>query len=253
MTVVAIGSLKASPGVTTAMLALAAVWPASRPLLLVEADPDGGALAARFGLSTDPGLATAAPGLRREADDVVLNRHTQTLPGGTPLLVGPASPDQARASLAGCAARLGGALAASRTRDAIVDCGRLSIGTPVAPLLTAADTLLVVARPRLDELAHLTHRLPALAKASRRVGLVLIGEVPYRPDEVNEAVGGGLAFIARLANDPRAAAALNGDGAGTRRLAQSGLIRTARAVVDQITAAADVPLWAAEPRPAPVA
>ena len=118
--------------------------------------------------------------------------------------------------LAGCATRLGGALAASRIRDAIVDCGRLSIETPVAPLRTAADTLLVVARPRLDELAHLTHRLPALAKASRRVGLLLIGEVPYRPDDVREAVGVGLAFIVRLASDPRAAAALNGDGgAGT--------------------------------------
>lgn len=184
MTVVAVGSLKGSPGATTAMLALAAVWPVSTPLLLVEADPDGGALAARFGLSTDPGRASAAPGLRRDAADVVLDRHTQTLPGGTPILVGPTSPEQARASLAGCAARLGGALAASATRDAIVDCGRLSVGTPAAPLLAAADTLLVVVRPRLDELAPLTHRLPALAKGGARVGLLLIGEVPYRQDDV---------------------------------------------------------------------
>lgn len=231
------------------MLALAAVWPVSTPLLLVEADPDGGELAARFGLSTDPGRASAAPGLRRDAADVVLDRHTQTLPGGTPILVGPTSPEQARASLAGCAARLGGALAASATRDAIVDCGRLSVGTPAAPLLAAADTLLVVVRPRLDELAPLTHRLPALAKGGARVGLLLIGEVPTARTMCGRP---GLAFIAGMANDPRAAAALNGaGGAGTRRLAQSGLIRSARVVVDQVTAAAQVPLWTAEAHPVP--
>lgn len=250
MTVVAVGSLKGSPGATTAMLALAAVWPAPRPLLLVEADPDGGALAARFGLSTDPGLATAAPGLRREATDAVVDRHIQTLPGGTPILIGPASPELARASLDGCAQRLGGALASSATRDAIVDCGRLSIGTPAAPLVAAADVLLVVARPRLDELALLTHRLPALADSSLTMGLLLIGEVPYRPDDVQAAIGVGLTFIGRLANDPRAAAALNGSG-GTRSLARSALVRTARAVVDQVTAPATVPHWVTQAQPAP--
>lgn len=232
MSVLVVGSLKASPGATTAMLALAAVWPPARPLLLVEADPDGGVLAARFGLSADPGLATLASVLRRDAGPDQLRRHAQTLPGGTPLIVGPVSPDQARVSLAGCATRLGTTLAELKA-DVIVDCGRLVGGSPVAPLLSAADTLLVVARPRLEELQYLVYRLPALREVVN-VGVLLIGETPYGPAEVERALGPESAWVARLADDPRAAAALNGVAGGLRHLAASALVRSAREVVAQL-------------------
>ena len=45
MAVVALGSVR-SCGVTTLALALAATWPKERRVLLVEADPAGGTLAA---------------------------------------------------------------------------------------------------------------------------------------------------------------------------------------------------------------
>src|SRR5207244_2826784 len=50
MTAVAWCSAKGSPGVTTAVQLVAGAWPAGRPLLIVEADPAGGDLAARLGL-----------------------------------------------------------------------------------------------------------------------------------------------------------------------------------------------------------
>ena len=51
MTVLVLGSVKASPGVTTLTLALALTWPrrASAGVRIVEADADGGTLAARLG------------------------------------------------------------------------------------------------------------------------------------------------------------------------------------------------------------
>ncbi len=53
---IAVCSLKGSPGVTTWALALAACWPRPASAVLVECDPSGGSLAARFGLAPAPGL-----------------------------------------------------------------------------------------------------------------------------------------------------------------------------------------------------
>ena len=57
MSLVALAADKGSPGVTTAAVALAAVWP--RPALVAECDPSGGDLAMRLHA---PGGAPAAAG-----------------------------------------------------------------------------------------------------------------------------------------------------------------------------------------------
>src|SRR3982074_1468642 len=63
MALIAIASDKGAPGVTTAALALAAVWP--RPVLLAECDPAGGDLVYRFpavgGGPLDPRAGGASP------------------------------------------------------------------------------------------------------------------------------------------------------------------------------------------------
>jgi hypothetical protein len=46
MGVLALCSLKAAPGVTTTAVALGAVWPAERRVLVAELDPTGGILPA---------------------------------------------------------------------------------------------------------------------------------------------------------------------------------------------------------------
>ena len=65
MTVVALASVKGSPGVTTAATALAAAWPTGRQVLLVEADPFGGDLAPRYGSTVTGGLASLFAAARR--------------------------------------------------------------------------------------------------------------------------------------------------------------------------------------------
>ena len=65
MTLIALASIKGSPGVTTAATALAASWPESRQVLLVEADPFGGDLAPRYAMAPSGGLSSLFAAARR--------------------------------------------------------------------------------------------------------------------------------------------------------------------------------------------
>ena len=94
---VAVLSVKGSPGVTTFAVALAARWPAPYRPVLVEADPSGGDLATRFSLNPTPGLLSLAAAARRSADPAMVWQHAQGLPGGLPLVAAPPDADRARA------------------------------------------------------------------------------------------------------------------------------------------------------------
>ena len=232
---------RSSPGVTTAMLACASVWPGR--LLLVEASEDGGALAARFGLRVEPGLTTFAAASRHAAtgDDAGgrLVDHVQPLPGTDRILalVAPASMEPARVLLRTAAARLA-ELLDGLTDDMLIDAGRLS-PTPLAgPLLAEADRLVLVVRPRLEELTALAHRLPHLATFGARPEVLLVGDRPYGPGEVADTLG--VDVLGVLAHDVHAAEALAAAGP-VRRLGRSPLLRSATRIVDQLTVGRPVP------------
>src|SRR5690242_8429859 len=87
-----------SAGVSTLTLAVAARWPRPGAALLVEADPAGGDLAARFGFRPAPGLTSAAAA--GGADPRLPGGHVQQLPGlGVPVLLAAASYLQASAAV----------------------------------------------------------------------------------------------------------------------------------------------------------
>jgi hypothetical protein len=233
MTMVALASVKASPGVTTSLLALAANWPDHRRLLLIEADSDGGSLAARTGMASEPGLTSLAAVARRTLPAGELDRHTQPLPGGLPGLLGPADADHAQRALQLVGERLATELRQQPDRDVLIDCGRLRSGSPAVPLATAADVLVLVARPRLDELQHLQAALPRLtATVTRPTLLLLVGERPYPADEVAAVLG---VPVLGLPHDPDAADLLAGCRARAGRLERTLLLRAARAVAEHLT------------------
>ncbi|HEX9767203.1 MAG TPA: hypothetical protein VGA36_10605, partial [Nitriliruptorales bacterium] len=190
MSLVVLGSAKGAPGVTTAVLALAAVWPDGRDVMVVEADPDGGVIAARYRLPSEPGLATLAVAGRQALTSATLVRHTQRLDdGGVRVLVAPPTAERSRRALALLGGRLGPLLAGLPATDVLVDAGRLSPDAPTEALQQAADAVVLVARPRLDEIQSLGARVAALHSAGvARMGLVLIGDRPYATDEVAEAL-----------------------------------------------------------------
>lgn len=228
MSILVLASAKSSPGVTTACLALAGVWPQGRGVRIIEADPDGGTLAARLGLAAEPGLSTFAIASRRAAASDEVGRHSQTIPGGeVTVLVAPPTGEQVGRSLGILADRLPSCLRED-DGDALVDIGRIRPGTPAWPLVEAADAVLLVARPRVEELQQLPARLRALRAAGSKVGLLLVGDEPYPRTEVASALD--VEVVGVLADDARGAAALYGEGDG--RLARSALVRSARDVAD---------------------
>lgn len=229
MSVCALVSAKASPGATTTLLALAAAWPAGRPLLLVEADPDGGDLTARTGLPTEPGMATLAAAARRGLAPEAIAGHSQALPGGeVTVLVGPADAEQAVRGLALLAGPLGRVLP-GRAGDVLVDGGRVRPGSPAWPLLVAADAVVLVVRPRLDELGHLPG---LLRRADPRPSLILVGDRPYSPEDVSATLD--VPVLGRLPEDPHTAAVLAGRRASAGSLDRSRLLRAARTLAEDL-------------------
>ncbi len=233
MSLVAVGSSRGAPGATTLAMALAASWPTDRSLLIWEADADGGVLAARYGLGDQPGIATLAATARQgRLSRDQLWEHTQQLPGGTPVVVGAESAEQASVILGDVGGQLAKWFQDHLSLDVIADVGRLSPRSPAVAIAEHADLTLVAARPRLEELRPAAHRLHALASAGAAVAWVLIGSGPYRPNEVVDAFKIEVAGV--IPDDARAADILSAGGSA-RALRRSLLIRSARSLAENIT------------------
>lgn len=237
MSLVCVGSAHGSPGATTTALAIAATWPQQRPCLLVEADPFGGVIAARYGLGDSPGLSSLAATARRGLDDDVVWQHAQQLPGGIPILVGPPTAEEAHAVLRDLARILADWAVADADIDVIVDCGRISPGSPMATAMTAGDQVLVVTRPSIDQLRPAAARSAALTSAGVRSALLLVGDHPYGPDEVAATLGVDVAGV--IAWDPRTAAVLTGSHGAVRDLRRSRLVRSAATLAAELISAPD--------------
>lgn len=250
MAVVALLSAKGAPGVTTAALLTAALWP--RQVLLVDADPEGGDVAYRLrrqdGAAVDRsrGLLSLLTLARRELSPAVLPEHAQTLVGGTELLAGLTGPEQAGAAEQ-LWHNLGRSFAGSADRDVVVDCGRVGPGAVHLPLLQQADLALLVLRPTVSQVVQARERLSALAPLlsagtgrGPRLGVLVVAAPGARRD-----VEGTSAVLARdlpgvepygvLAHDVQGAAVF--EGAQVARPERTLLVRSGREVVARIAAA----------------
>lgn len=229
MGVIGLGCVR-SCGVTTIAAGLASCWPGDRVRLLVEADPAGGTLAGAAGWPPEPGLVSLAAAARRDPGPELVFEHCQALPGGTPVLAGPASPSQARSALSMLLPLFGrfGEL------DAVVllDCGRLDPGTAGLALLARADLALLVTRPRLADLHSLSVFLQAHGEDLARPVLVLVGRGPYPPSEVAGAFG--VEVAAHLPWDPEAAEVIATTPVGSRVLTRTPLVRALRSLAEDL-------------------
>ncbi|HUA94912.1 MAG TPA: hypothetical protein VMB82_05235 [Acidimicrobiales bacterium] len=223
------GSVR-SCGVTTLSLALAATWPSERRVLLVEADPAGGTLAAASGWPVEPSLVSLAASARRGGDPSMVWEHCHHLPGDAAVLAAPALGEQARSAL-GMLGPLLGRLA-ELDGDVLVDCGRLDPGSPGVTLWERTARRLLVVRPRLADLQALASWSENRA-LDGRVGLVTVGEGPYPDAEVTEALG--LEVLARMPWDPDGAEALLSVPASDRQVRLAPIARAARTLADRLT------------------
>ncbi len=247
MAIVAVTSVKGAPGVTTAALALASVWPAQRDVLLVEADPAGGDISARFGLPPEPSMVTLAASLRHQrgsSDSEALSSHSQALPGGLRVLIEPTSPVEAHSALDICADQLPD-LATANGIDVVLDCGRdvpcppREVGesrpseAPVRRLLRRADLVLLVTGGSLADLSHVQARLAALRALNSALGLVVRPPLTWSTAEMEAELE--VEILGTLPSDPTSADALAGRGP-SRHLARLPLLRAAAALAGRIAA-----------------
>jgi hypothetical protein len=224
---IAVGSVKSSPGATTLAVLLAATWPGTAPgqrPVVVEADCAGGDLGGRCWLPDSPGLTSLASAAR--TGHVVLAEHASALPCGSDVVVAPAS-QRASTIAVGLLAEAGVASWLVE-RTAIVDVGRLDPGAPSSVLVDAADVVIVVSRG--DEAALLRLADAALTREGTR--LVVVGACRYSPEEIAHAVGVPMAAI--LPWDPRAAQTVWGRDVPGRAWTRRGLPAAVRALADQL-------------------
>ncbi|GHE79189.1 hypothetical protein GCM10018785_54120 [Streptomyces longispororuber] len=253
MALIALAADKGSPGVTTAAVALAAVWP--RRVLVAETDPAGGDLvyrgAAAHGgpLNPNTGMLSIAATARRGLVPDQLWDHAQPLSGGLDVLVGLGIAEQA-AGLAGIWPTLGRAFARladspHAPADVIADCGRIAGDSAVVEMFPQAALVLLVARTEPESLARVRDRAAALTAklgagprgavlGTPLIGVVLVADPAHsaklaqQVDEMLMAARTGARVVGTLADDPAGAAQLAGRRRG--RLDKSLLIRSARKV-----------------------
>lgn len=239
MSLIAVAADKGSPGVTTTVVALGAVWP--RPTVLAECDPAGGDLALRLrGDRGEPllpsrGLVSYAAALRRGT--APLREHAQQVEGGLQVLVGLETAEQG-AGLTGLWPGVAAGLGREEV-DVLADCGRLGPGSPAVEVLRAADLVLLLTRPTLDSVVHLRNRiavlLPELTSAGRTPDVGVLVLAPLKHGTAAAEVAAALEqsdvtvpVLGRVVDDPEGAAGLS--GRPVRRLERTWLVRSAREV-----------------------
>jgi hypothetical protein len=238
MTLHALFSFKASPGVTTIVQAMAQVWPEGRRCLVAELDPAGGDLAGRLDLSPEPGLVTLAAAGRRELSGSLVLDHAQRVSDDVALLLASPSARQTRGALNLLGDRLMSAFDDLADYDVLADGGRLDSSTSLPPWAPIVERPWIVLRPTAVQVAYAVSRLEELAKDGCHPGLILVGEPsPGRPhlypaSEVAAALSA--TDLAVVADDDRTASVLDGRRRGERLLRKSTLLRSARALTDRL-------------------
>ena len=255
MALIAVAADKGAPGVTTASVALAAVWP--RPVLLAECDPAGGDLVYRLpaadGGRLDPrrGLLSLAVAARRGLQPHQVWEHAQKLRGGLDILTGVSGAEQG-AGLELLWGSVGRILAAVPQADVIADCGRVGVDGPVYDLLAQASAVILLTRVSLGEVIRLRDRVSVLAAALQRRGrppgrIDVVVITDYKNfgaaiTEVGQALrqGGAPArVVGGLAYEPKSANQLRGEWSS--KLDKSMFIRTARAIAGDLASALSAP------------
>ncbi|MFI6093476.1 hypothetical protein [Streptomyces sp. NPDC051218] len=242
--IVALGSFKGAPGVTTLALALAAAWPPAggRPVV-VEADADGGDLAVRFGLPDAAGLLALAAGARHGGTERVpaeLEGCAQDVAGSLRVVVAPTGGQQAApcvAEVAACPSVLRGG--GDSKGAVLLDLGRLGGGRS-QELARSADRVVLVARGEADALAQVAAR-PEWLEALRPE-LVVVGKCRYSEPDMAQALRMERERIHVLPWDVRAAALLIGAAhMPPRRWSRAPLSRAAAALARQLAGAGSEP------------
>jgi len=234
---VLIGLLSAggSPGVTTTALAMGSVWPA--PVVVLDADPSGGDVAAAGGGIVDASLSNVLELARLGRHDrlpQVLDSQIQTMPFGTEVVPGFGDPAQVGAL---SWPDLAAGLRAVQHRDVLVDLGRWAMPFHAAALLRACDLLIMVVRTQTRALRRAERVLPLIREDLDRFDpgnagvdlLVVEDNGSFSAADISRRLR--VHVIGELPCDPKAAAVFSDSVPAPRHLDRTPLVRGLQAVV----------------------
>lgn len=239
--ILSLGSIKGAPGATSWTVLLAAAWPSSHApeRVVLEADPDGGALGSRYGIGVDPGAVSLIAAARRSSSGAVaVEPHARSLGEGLWVIPGPDARVQARSVWASGAAALAGHVAADE-RLWFVDLGRLDPDGAVAPLAERSQLCVVVVSGRTDDLVRLPSALQPLADAGVDVGVLVSGPMEYKVADVVEFAGTPHVWhVARVDDLPAVAAGAPAGGRARRTWLWRSAIEVAARMADVLAVSA---------------
>ncbi|MEL6982401.1 MAG: hypothetical protein AAFO29_08255, partial [Actinomycetota bacterium] len=249
VTAVSLVSFSGAPGATTVALATAAALSNALPgnsssnsssnrdspgttvgePVLVEMATSGGVVAGWYDLPAEPGLSTLALAIGNDTPELLA--HAQELPGGLPAVVAPPSGSRVTKLLGARATALAAYLRDTEV-TVVADCGRISVDTPLRPILESSTLVGVVIRPSREDFrlaATALAELNTVAANPLPAGWILVGDSPWSVDEILSQYG--LPVLAVIAEDANGAAAV----AGRRRLRRHApLSRSVQSFADDI-------------------
>lgn len=246
---IAVGSLAGSPGATTVAALLARHWPSTESRFLIEANPDGGVLAARWhermGLSWTPGLVEVAGRIRGGGSLLeALAASAQPVGGGVevvPALPGRAAVDAALRGLSDDA--LAGVAASDRI--VVVDVGRLRSST--IGVVRRSRMTVIVCRPDLESAQLAMPQIAELRNSGAEVNVITVGDAPYSAEEFADAAR--VPYARSIPFDRRGAQLVHAYGPAGRGVDRSRLGRGARSVAENLAEWAPV---RKAPKPGPL-
>ncbi len=188
--IVALGSVRGAPGVTSWTMLLAAAWEqdsVDRRRIVLEADPDGGVLAARYGVGVDPGAITFAASHRRGVGEwLEVAEHSRDLGSNVLLIPGTESADRAASMWRDAAPTTAAAIAANSRFDWFVDCGRFRRENPSLAFTDVAELTILVVGPNVEDLLQLPDTLSMLRARSGEVATFVVGKPAHGVQEIRD-------------------------------------------------------------------
>ncbi len=243
---VALSSIHGSPGVTSWALLLAAAWPLEidRERIVLEADPDGGVLGARYGMGVDPGVAQLVASVRSGDSPNVAGAGRQIVESVW-LVPGPEAADTADQFWSNHAEQIASVLQADG-RVWFADLGRLRPGSAVSSLADAAALNVLVSRCDVASLVQLPSRVAAIRRPGVALAVLLVGRPNHAEGELRAFLGCDRVWVVPDPEDlPGLTARLIAGGVTRRHLAW----RSAISISGEISDLVPVPAGASHANP----
>lgn len=190
--IVTLGSVRGAPGVTSWSLLLAAAWPAPGvQRVVLEADPDGGVLGARYGYGVDPGAISLAASLRRSgASAVDVAEHGRMVTSDVVVVPGPETPEQSSVVWHDAAASVATAISGDGDRAWFIDAGRLRPNSPSTEFVERSSLVLLLTLGNTEDLVQLRSTVSRIAQGtSGGVGVVVVGKPAHPKAEISGFLG----------------------------------------------------------------